>query len=77
MTINKLIKELQKLEKQYGSRIQVSADTRVLRSTCNDVFDIVNISRIEPTYVYLCDGDGYQEMTQKCTERGGYRVVLK
>lgn len=77
MTLGKLIKTLQKLEEKHGPRVTVAADTRSLRDSCNDVWQIVNIRETEVTWVDLVDGDGFKEYRKDGQERMRMYVVLK
>ena len=61
MTLGKLIKELQKLEKKHGSRRDVSVECKSMYERYNCVFDIVNISKVRMEMVSKADGDGWEK----------------
>lgn len=77
MTIGCLIKQLQRLSIKHGPRIQVCADTRTLRETCNDVWNIVNISVARFSNIECCDGDGEMKYKKNGDEKIIKCVVLE
>jgi hypothetical protein len=77
MTLGKLIKELQKLEKKHGNRIPVCADTRTLRESCNDVWQIVDLTEADSQLIEMVDGDGFKAWNKNGVEKMKLCVVLK
>lgn len=76
MTLGRLIKQLQELEKEHGSRIRVTANTFALRHTCNAVWDIIDVTEIIVDDVRQVDGDGYGVCRKDGTESTRKCVVL-
>lgn len=74
MTINQAIKNLQKLGKQHGMRTIICADTQTLRDSCNDTWNIVDISDMKVELIELCDGDGCWKFNKDGTQ--AYRKCL-
>ena len=60
MTIQKFIKELQKIEKTYkGRRLRVSVRAKDMIDSLNGCFEIVEASKVEIDMIDVCDGDGW------------------
>lgn len=77
MTINQLIKKLQKIEATYGKRIKVSCDASGMKKQFNDVFDIITVQEVEVDTVRMCDGDGYGQTKANGEEVWRTTVILK
>jgi hypothetical protein len=76
MTLGRLIKELQAIQRKHGSRVPVCANTQVLRESCNDVWQVVDLSTTKVDSVGQVDGDGFQKNRKDGTEVERKCVVL-
>lgn len=77
MTINQLIKRLEKLRDEHGKTVKVCADVDALRRSVNDAWSVVDISEATFDAIELVDGDGFTEYTKRGTQRIQRCVVLK
>jgi len=75
MTLNRLIKELQKLAKNDG-RSEVVVDKPSLWDG-NGTFDICSIKSAKVDSVTECDGDGFAVQNKDGSTRERRRVILQ
>lgn len=75
VTLGKLIRELQKLEKKVGPRTTVSIDKPTFNDG-NDTWNICGVEMVKSVYVNTVDGDGFTVVNKDGTERGKTEVVL-
>lgn len=61
MTVGKLIKELQKIEKKYGKRMKVMCACKDMYEGSNEVFTHVEVGNVDIALIDECDGDGFIE----------------
>lgn len=61
MTVNRLIKELQKVEKKYGKRIKVQCAAKDMYEGSNRVFTHLEVGNVTVECIDQCDGDGFTE----------------
>ena len=74
MTINQLIKKLQKIEKECPRNTHVTVDWAELQS---DDYSYSPIRDVSIEVAPLCDGDGFTQYTQKGNEVVRHFLVLK
>ncbi len=77
MTINQLIKQLEKIRNDEGKRLQVCAAAKDLLDASNGVFQIANISSVSVESINQFDGDGWQIENRDGSERCKICVVLR
>lgn len=77
MTINQLIKKLEKLRNVHGKTVKVCVDTDALRWSVNDTWGIVDVTEAEYDAVGLVDGDGFTEYTKRGEQRMQRCIVLR
>ncbi len=78
MTLKRLIRELQTIQRKYpGRRIPVCADTDALRRSCNDVWQIVDLSTVKAEHVEQVDGDGFRKERKNGELVERFCVVLR
>lgn len=77
MTLNQLIKKLEKLRELHGKTVKVCADAVALQKSCNDTWNIVDVTEVEFDVVNLVDGDGFTERRKNGQERTFRCIVLK
>lgn len=65
MTINQLIKKLEKLRDEHGKTIRVCADTDSLRRSCNEAWTTIEIYDAEFDVIAMVDGDGGEQYTKR------------
>lgn len=74
MTLNRFIKELQKLAKHDG-RSEIVVDKSTLWDG-NGTFNICSIKSVDVAMVNECDGDGFIIENKDGTERQRRKVVI-
>lgn len=75
MTVNKLHKILGELIRKGHGRKKVAVDKPSFWDG-NETFTICDVNSIEPIFVGLSDGDGFQEFDSRGGDRGSIHVVL-
>ena len=65
MTINRLIKELQKLENKHGKRIPVFAAAKDMYEGSNKCFSHLAVSGLDAIFLEMCDDDGFHTGKEK------------
>lgn len=74
MTLNKLIKELTKLQAKHG-RCDINVNKASLWDG-NGTFVVCGIEKVSAEWISECDGDGFRIENKDGSERGRIRVVL-
>lgn len=77
MTLGKLIKELQKLQKVHGSRIRVAANTQALLDSVNCVWQVVEIGEVDCECIEMVDGDGSTKYRKNGEQVYANLIILK
>jgi hypothetical protein len=75
MTAKGLIKALEQIVAKHGN-IPVAVDWETFDAS-NGVYTIERLGSVQAEWVRLVDGDGFGLFTQKGTERGNMRAVLR
>ena len=76
MTLNRLIKELQKLQVEGHGRWPVACDKTTLWDG-NGTFEICDVVKVEAVWVTFADDDGFHVENKDGTERMVKSIVLK
>lgn len=75
MTISKLIKELQKLQEEWGPRTVITVNKKSFWDG-NGTFEICAVTKVEGALINIADGDGFHEENKDGSERMLRCVVL-
>lgn len=76
MTVDKLIKRLEKMRDKHGPRTPVSVNSDEMQRGCNRTFEITDVGSVKFDWIPTCDGDGGLAFRKDGTERGSWRIVL-
>jgi hypothetical protein len=74
--LSTLIKKLEHLKAVHGGGIKVCANTLSLRESCNDVWQIVDVTEAKFDTVNQVDGDGFRKENKDGSEHVRRCVVL-
>ena len=76
MTLNNLIKQLQKFQRKGAGRMTVSIDKPTFWDG-NGTFDCCAIKGVREGEVFIDDGDGGHAVTKRGVERTKWMIVLE
>lgn len=77
MTINQLIKRLEKLRDEHGKTIQVCADVGRLTKSVNDAWSVIDINEAEIDTIEVVDDDGFAIFNRDNAQRIKRCIVLR
>lgn len=77
MTINQLIKKLERFKAKGHGRAKVCANAQSLLDQSNGVFQIADIETMSVDCVRQCDGDGFTIENKDGSERSTTCLVMK
>jgi hypothetical protein len=77
MRVRTLIQKLEAIELKHGSGARICVDTKALRDSCNDVWQIVDVSKVDVDTIEQVDGDGFRKENKDGSTRVCKCVILR